>query len=39
IFGEVSSGYDVVTKIENVRTGANDRPVEDQKILKISIKE
>ena len=38
IFGEVVSGYDVVTKIETTQTGAGDRPVEEQKILKAYLK-
>ncbi len=38
IFGEVISGYDVVEKIENTRTGAMDKPVEDQKIIKAYLK-
>jgi peptidylprolyl isomerase len=35
IFGEVTQGYDVIKKIEAARTGAQDRPVETQKIIKI----
>ena len=31
IFGAVTSGYDVVQKIENVPTGAGDKPKVDQK--------
>ena len=38
IFGEVTSGYDVVQKIENTPTGGGDRPIEDQKILKVTVK-
>jgi peptidylprolyl isomerase len=38
IFGEVISGYDVVQKIEGTKTDARDRPLEPQKILKISVK-
>ena len=38
IFGEVSLGYDVVTKIENTPTGTGDRPVQDQTIVKAYIK-
>jgi peptidyl-prolyl cis-trans isomerase B (cyclophilin B) len=34
VFGEVLEGYDVVEKIENSRTGSNDKPVEDVKIVK-----
>jgi peptidylprolyl isomerase len=37
IFGEVVEGYDVVQKIEKCRTGAMDRPVEDQKILEATV--
>lgn len=35
IFGEVTSGYDVVKKIEMTPTGPGDRPVTPQKIIKI----
>ncbi len=38
IFGEVSSGYDVVQKIENTPTGPGDRPITEQKIIKAYIK-
>lgn len=38
IFGEITKGYDVVQKIEQTRTGAGDRPVEEQKIIKAYIK-
>ena len=38
IFGEVSQGYEVVSKIENTKTGAGDRPIEDQKIIKAYTK-
>jgi peptidylprolyl isomerase len=38
IFGEVTSGYEVIEKLENVRTGAMDRPVEEQKIIKATLK-
>ncbi len=38
IFGEVVAGYDVVEKIENIKVGPGDRPVEDQKILKAYVK-
>lgn len=37
VFGEVVSGMDVVAKIENVKTGAMDRPVEDVKIISMTI--
>lgn len=38
IFGEVVSGYNVVQKIESCSTGANDRPVEPQKIQRVRVK-
>jgi len=38
IFGEVVSGLDIVQKIENTQTGANDKPVSAQKIIKAYIK-
>jgi len=38
IFGEVVSGYDVVEKIENIKTGIADKPIEDQKIIKAALK-
>ena len=36
-FGIVVDGIDVVNKIAQVQTGANDRPLEDIKIIKASI--
>ena len=38
IFGEVSSGYDVVQAIENTPVSYGDKPVEDQKIIKAYVK-
>ncbi|MFA5146933.1 MAG: peptidylprolyl isomerase [Candidatus Omnitrophota bacterium] len=38
IFGKVVSGYDVVQKIEAAPTGANDKPLSEQKIIKAYIK-
>ena len=38
IYGEVIVGYDVVEKIENIQTGAMDKPVEEQKIIKAYVK-
>jgi len=39
IFGEVIEGMEVVTAIGKVKTGTNDRPVEDVKIIKATILE
>jgi len=36
-FGEVIEGIDVIDKISNVKTGANDRPVENVTIIKVEI--
>jgi peptidylprolyl isomerase len=38
IFGAVVSGYDVVEKIENIQTGAMDKPTQEQKIIKAYVK-
>ena len=38
IFGEVVSGYDVVEKIENTSVGSQDKPVQDQVIIKAYMK-
>jgi len=38
IFGKVIAGYDVVEKIENTKTGLQDKPIEDQIIIKAYIK-
>ena len=37
IFGEVIEGMDVVEKLEGVKKGAGDRPVEEQKIITATI--
>ena len=37
VFGEVIEGMDVVDKIQNVETGAADRPIEDVKIIKARV--
>jgi peptidylprolyl isomerase len=38
IFGEVTTGYDIVKKIEGVKTAPGDRPVEPIKIIKAYVK-
>jgi peptidylprolyl isomerase len=38
IFGEVSSGYDVVEKIENLPTDSSDRPISKAKIIRAYLK-
>ncbi|OHA79581.1 MAG: peptidylprolyl isomerase [Candidatus Yonathbacteria bacterium RIFCSPHIGHO2_01_FULL_44_41] len=38
VFGKVVAEMDVVTAIENTKTGQNDRPVEDMIIEKIEVK-
>jgi len=38
IFGEVTNGYDVIQKIEAVKTGPRDCPIDPQKILKAYVK-
>ena len=39
VFGEVSEGMDVAHKIENLQRNQNDCPLEDAKMVKISISE
>ncbi len=39
IFGEVIKGKDVVDKINSTPTGAGDRPIEKQVILKATVKQ
>lgn len=36
-FGKITEGMDVVNKIAKVRTGRNDRPVEDQVIKSMTV--
>ncbi len=37
VFGQVTQGMDVVDKIQNVTTGANDRPIDDVKIISAKV--
>jgi peptidylprolyl isomerase len=37
IFGKVTKGYDVIQQIEKTQTGPADKPVETQKIIKITV--
>ena len=37
VFGQVTEGMDVVVKISNVKTGPNDKPIEDVKMIKVTI--
>ena len=39
VFGRVTEGMDAVDAIEGARTGANDRPVEDQKLERVELAE
>jgi Peptidyl-prolyl cis-trans isomerase (rotamase) - cyclophilin family len=39
VFGEVVEGMDVVDKIQRVETKAQDRPVEDVRIIKVTVQE
>jgi peptidylprolyl isomerase len=38
IFGQVTTGYDIVKKMEAVKTGPNDKPVEQVRIVKAYVK-
>lgn len=37
VFGEVTEGLDIIDKVASVEKGANDRPVEDVKIIKMTV--
>jgi peptidylprolyl isomerase domain and WD repeat-containing protein 1 len=37
LFGKVTKGQDVVRQLENTKTGKNDRPLIDLKLLSIKI--
>jgi peptidyl-prolyl cis-trans isomerase B (cyclophilin B) len=39
VFGRVTSGMEAVDAIEKAPTGANDRPVEDQRIERVELSE
>ena len=39
IFGEVTKGYSVIEKLENVKTDSRDKPLDTQKIIKIYLKQ
>ena len=38
VFGKVTAGMDVVTKIENTKTGVNDLPVTPVIVNKVDVK-
>ena len=38
IFGEIVNGMDVISKLENLPTGAGDHPQEEQKIIRAYVK-
>ncbi|RAX57356.1 peptidylprolyl isomerase [Helicobacter monodelphidis] len=39
IFGELKNGFDVLTKLESVRTDENNRPLQTERIIKAKILE
>lgn len=39
VFGEVTKGLEVVDRIQNVKRDMYDRPIEDVRILKVTVKE
>lgn len=39
IFGEVTSGYDIVKKMESSKTGFNDKPIDAVRIVKAYVKQ
>ena len=39
IFGKLTSGEDVLDKIASTRTGAQDRPREEQKMIQVRVEE
>ena len=38
IFGEVTSGYDIIDKLEAVETGIGDKPAKEQVMKKVYVK-
>lgn len=38
IFGEVVKGYDVIQKIDSTKTAPGDRPVQEVKIIRMTVK-
>lgn len=38
VFGEVKKGFEVINAIQKVATDKNDRPIEDVKILSVTVK-
>jgi peptidylprolyl isomerase len=38
IFGEVTKGMDVITKLDAVKTDRSDRPIEKQSILSTAVR-
>jgi cyclophilin family peptidyl-prolyl cis-trans isomerase len=39
VFGEVVEGMDVITEMGNVQTGSQDRPINEVKMLKVTLEE
>jgi cyclophilin family peptidyl-prolyl cis-trans isomerase len=37
VFGKVTEGCDLVTAISNTETGANDKPVQDVRLVKATF--
>jgi len=38
IFGEITSGYDIVKKMDSVKTGMSDKPIDPIQLVKVYIK-
>ena len=39
VFGEVIEGLEVVGKIQGVKTDKNDRPIEDVKVIRMTVEQ